>query len=140
MRNYSSTVSTNKVLAIDTGVSGSTIAVGIQYILEAFECDMSICNIFTDSYNDYIFDDEEGSIEEIRYIASRFGDKYLTSSESGTLMEFFDWLETIRDKEACNNLCPNGSFVYCNVNTGETLVFIAWYGYEDYALTHLDSL
>jgi hypothetical protein len=49
---------------------------------------------------------------------------------------FRDWYFSITDKDSFPNPCANASFVYSNLNTGAIVVFVAWYGYEEYAGTH----
>lgn len=60
-----------------------------------------------------------------------------TPSEERVIEELHEWIESILDKDLVHNRPANSSFVYCNINTGESLVFVAWYGYGEMAGTFL---
>jgi hypothetical protein len=56
----------------------------------------------------------------------------MTPSEQSVIDDFKDWVTQANKDDAFRIV--NGAFVYANLNTGEILVFIAWAGYEDYAV------
>ncbi|DAD50934.1 hypothetical protein QIK31_gp1 [ssRNA phage SRR6253161_1] len=59
----------------------------------------------------------------------------LTRSEEATLADFRHFLFDVHSKEWTSDM-TNSVFVYHNMNTGESFVFVAWCGYEDYGVSH----
>lgn len=54
----------------------------------------------------------------------------LTPSEVRVLVDFSEWVESVCEKTFAADVV-NASFVYFNVNTGLSLVFIAWCPLDD---------
>jgi hypothetical protein len=58
-------------------------------------------------------------------------------SEQEVLRDFANWVTQLNEQQERTS---NGIFSYTNLNEGITLVFVGWFGYEDYALETIDGL
>lgn len=57
----------------------------------------------------------------------------MTPSEQRVIRDFLRYAGAVRRRKSdCNKDHP-GSFVYINMNTGEMVVFVTWYGYGEYS-------
>lgn len=59
----------------------------------------------------------------------------LCPSEESVLIDLSCWVDNLCTAEFLTNPILYGSFVYVNLNTGESLVLVADYGYGTYAVT-----
>lgn len=57
----------------------------------------------------------------------------LTPSEQRVISSFLRYARSCRNRKSDYRDDHPGSFLYCNINTGQSLVFITWYGYGDFA-------
>lgn len=126
MRNYSFDVPRNNAFMVITTFDNSDVVNCVSRLLKAFECHNSVVNI------DY--DMETNLFVTIREVL----EEYLTSSELACVVELLDWLWSIRDRGQIRNPAKNGAWAYSNLNTGENLLFVCWYGYGDFELTSVD--
>lgn len=125
MRNYSFNIPSHNAFMVSTYFDDSDVIMCVSRLLRAFECHKSVVNI------DY--DMETNLFVTIREVL----EEYLTSSELTCVVELLDWLWSIRHREQIRNPAKNGAWAYSNLNTGENLVFVCWYGYGDFELTSL---
>lgn len=59
----------------------------------------------------------------------------LTPAEERTMNNFEKWVNELKH----GNALSQGCFAYVNLNTGCSLVFVAWHGYEEYGITYLQD-
>jgi hypothetical protein len=70
-----------------------------------------------------------------KQILAAFGSRdflSLTPSEEEVLNDFAAWVDQLNDQP---NRTANGAFIYFNMNTGASLCFVGWIGYEEFTLT-----
>jgi hypothetical protein len=63
-------------------------------------------------------------------------------SEWRVIVDFRRWTKALRNsakKDINAESTTNGAFVYTNLNTGAITVFVAWGGYDDYAVRYYDG-
>lgn len=59
----------------------------------------------------------------------------MTPAEERVYLDFCSWVDQFTE-DSCWGVNPskNSVFFYANMNTGESIVFVLWHGYEDFHL------